>query len=93
MHPDIVYQLADARTTDLRRQAQRDALARAAAHGPSHAPRPGRHPIAVSLRRAVRSRRFGQQLWTLLHARALLDGPATVPQQRHPARTTRLSGR
>ena len=83
MHPTITYELALARTADLRRQAQRDAQARTAAHMPSRAPRPGRHRLAVSLRCACRQRRLGRQLWTLLHAQALLDGPATVPHQRH----------
>ena len=84
MHPLIDYEVATARIADLRRQAHHDALARAAAHPPSRAPLPGRHPIAVSRRRVGRPRRFGMQLWTLLHAQALLDGPATVPHRRHP---------
>ena len=32
----------------------------------------------TDLRRAVRQRRFGRQLWTLLHAQVLLDGPAAA---------------
>jgi len=83
MHPLIGYEVATARIADLRRQAHHDALARAAAHAPSRAPLPGRHPIAVSRRRVGRPRRFGMQLWRLLHAQALLDGPATVPHRRH----------
>jgi hypothetical protein len=74
MHPAISYELATARIADLRRQAQREALARAATHVPSATLQPGRNRIAVSLRRAGRQRRFGKQLWTLLHAQALLDG-------------------
>ncbi len=94
MHPTITYELALARTADLRRQAQHDARARAAAHVPSHAPRHGRHRLAARLRRAGRQRRFGQQLWTLLHAQVLLDGPAAPPHQRAlPAQASRLSGR
>ena len=83
MHPLIGYEVATARIADLRRQAHHDALARAAANVPSRAPLPGRYPIAVSRRRVGRPRRFGMQLWTLLHAQALLDGPATVPHRRH----------
>ena len=75
MHPAISYELATARIADLRRQAQRDALARAAARVPSSAPQPDRDPIPVRLRRAARQRRFEGQLWTLLHAQVLLDGP------------------
>jgi hypothetical protein len=80
MHPVISYELATARIADLHRQAQRDA-------------RPGRRRIAVSFRRVGRQRRFGQQLWALLHAQALLDS-ATLPHQRHlPAQAAGLSGR
>jgi hypothetical protein len=78
MHPAISYGLATARIVDLRRGAQRDALARAATHEPSSAPQPGRNRIPVSLRRVGRRRRFGVQLWTLLHAQALFHGPATA---------------
>ena len=75
MHPAISYELATARIADLRRQAQRDALAGAATPVPSRAPQPGRYPALAGRRRA---RRFGEQLWTLLHAQALLDGPAAA---------------
>jgi len=34
------------------------------------------------LRRTDRKSRFAEQLWALLHAQALLDGPATHPHQR-----------
>ena len=34
------------------------------------------------LRRKGRPRRFTEQLWTLLHAQALLDGPAAHRYQR-----------
>jgi hypothetical protein len=78
MHPSISHELAMARIADLHRQAQHDPRARAATREPSKAPQPGRHRIAVSLRRAVRQRRFGLQLWSLLHAQVLLDGPAPV---------------
>ena len=78
MRPDISYELATARIADLHRQTQRDALARAATRVPSSAPQHDRNRTLVSLRRAGRPRRFGQQLWTLLHAQALLDGPAAV---------------
>ena len=94
MHPVISYELATARIADLRRQAQRDARARATVHVPTRAPRPGRRRIAVSFRRVGRQRRFGQQLWALLHAQAPLDDPVTLPHQRHlPAQAAGLSGR
>lgn len=83
MHPVISRELTTARLADLRRQAQRDALARAAAHAPSRPAQPGKHQRAVSLRRLGRQRRFRQQLWALLHAQALLEGPATLPHRRH----------
>ncbi len=76
--PVISYELAQARSADLRRRGQRDASARAAAPVPSGAPQLSGNQIPVSHRRAGRRRRFGVQLWTLLHAQALLDGPATA---------------
>jgi hypothetical protein len=80
MRPTANYELS---TADLRCQTQRDALARDAAHVPSGTPQRGRNRILVSLRRAGRQRRLGRQLWVLLHAQALLDGPAAFPHQRH----------
>jgi hypothetical protein len=50
MHPIISYELAQARIADLRREAQRDELARAAAHVPSNTPQPNRKRIRLSLR-------------------------------------------
>ena len=50
MHPSISYKLATARIADLRRQAQRDALAQAAAHVPPSAPQPDRNRNLASLR-------------------------------------------
>jgi hypothetical protein len=50
MHPAISYELAQARIADLRRQAQRESLARAVAHVPSSAPQPGGKRIPGSLR-------------------------------------------
>ena len=41
MHPSLNYYLATARAADLRHQAQRDALARAARRERRH---PGQHP-------------------------------------------------
>jgi hypothetical protein len=78
MYPLTSYGLARARIADLRCQAQRDALARAAAHLPSWGLQLSRNRIPGCLLRIGRQRRFGVQLWTLLHAQALLDGPATV---------------
>ena len=77
MHPAISYELATARIADLRRRARRDALARAATRATQRAAA-DRNRIPVSLRPAARRRRFGQQLWTLLHAQVLLDGPAAA---------------
>ena len=76
MHPAMSH-LANSRAADLQRQARRDALARAAAQLPPHQAQPGRHRIPVSLRRARVQRRFGAQLWALLHAQTLLDGATT----------------
>jgi hypothetical protein len=49
MHPTITHDLAQARIADLRRQAQRHELARAAAHAPSGARQPNRTRIRLSL--------------------------------------------
>jgi hypothetical protein len=48
MHPTITYELAQARIADLRREAQRHELARAAAHAPSSA-QPNRKRRRLSL--------------------------------------------
>jgi hypothetical protein len=74
MHPATSYELATAQIAHLRRQAQHDALTRAAAGVPSSTPGPGRNRIPVSLRRIGRPRRLGTRLWALLHAQVLLDG-------------------
>jgi len=61
MHPAISYELAKARIADLRHQAQRDALARAATRLSWSAPRSHRNQIPVSLRsRPGRRRRACQ---------------------------------
>ena len=44
MHPAISCELATAQIADLRRQAQRDALARATTRAPSSAPQPEQEP-------------------------------------------------
>jgi hypothetical protein len=49
MHPGISYELAQARIADLRRQAQREGLARAAVDPQSRTPRPNRKWLPVSL--------------------------------------------
>jgi hypothetical protein len=48
-HTAISYELSRARSADRRRQAQHDALARAAAHPRSRTPRPNRKWLPVSL--------------------------------------------
>lgn len=54
MYPLSSYELAQARAADLRRQAQRDALARAARRARhTHTHRPG-HPAPAHLSAAVR---------------------------------------
>ena len=70
MHPAISYELAQARIADLRRQAQRESLARAVAHVPSSAPQPGRKRIPVSLRLwPGRRRREWQATTPVTHSR------------------------
>ena len=61
-HPDISYQLSQARIADRRREAQREGLARAAAHPQSRAPRPTRKWLPVSLYFWAGSRRRARQL-------------------------------
>jgi len=46
MHPELHYQLAQARVADLHRQAQRDALARAARRARRKRTRRPGHPAA-----------------------------------------------
>jgi hypothetical protein len=58
-HPVISYELSRARTADQRRQAQREGLARAAAHREPPAPRPSR-----------KSRPAGRYLWAVNRRRA-----------------------
>jgi hypothetical protein len=55
MHPSVSYELAAGRIADLRRQAQRDGLARAATHVPLGAPQPARNRIPAFLRRLRRA--------------------------------------
>ena len=60
MHPTISYYLTTARTADMRRQAERDALARAARQAPTH--QPGHS--------APRLPATGRRLLTFLRARS-----------------------
>jgi hypothetical protein len=83
MHPTISYELAKARNADLRSQAQRGALARAAAHLSSSGPPPGRNQIPASLRRMGRPRRLGTRLWALLHAQVWIT-PSLVETRFSP---------
>ena len=61
-HPAISYELSQARITDRRRQAQREELARAAAHPQSRAPRPNRKWLPVSLYFWAGNRRRARQV-------------------------------
>ena len=80
MHHTISYDLAQARIADLRQQAQRDALARAA-RGPGRRFRPGLRRRALRRTRAVPGtpRPFSPP-W---HATYPLAEPARVPGRRH----------
>jgi hypothetical protein len=82
MHSGTSYQLATTRIADMPSRAGHDALARAIAPVPPSIPQPGRNRLAARLRRIGRQRRFGERLWTLLHAQALLDGSAAHRHQR-----------
>jgi hypothetical protein len=61
MHPGISYELAQARIADLRRQAQREGLARAAAHSSPSAPQPNGNTIPDSVRSWFGNRRRAYQ--------------------------------
>ena len=50
MHPTVSYELTQARIADSHRRAQRERLARAAAHVPPSAPPSSRKRIPVRLR-------------------------------------------
>lgn len=75
MHPTISFELAQARIADLRRQAQRDALARAATHLSSSTPQSNKNRIPVSLRSWFGNRRRAYQT----------GGHATVGSRATPA--------
>ncbi len=61
-HPTISYELSQARIADWRRQAQRDGLARAAAHPQSRTPGPDRKWRPVSLYFRAGNRRRARQI-------------------------------
>jgi transposase-like protein len=62
LHPAISYELSQTRIADWRRQAQRDGLARAAAHPQTRAPRPDRKWRPVSLYFLAGNRRRPDQV-------------------------------
>jgi hypothetical protein len=62
LHPAISYELSQARIADRRRQAQREGLARAAAHPQSRTPRPNRKWLPVSLYFRAGNRRRPRQV-------------------------------
>jgi predicted transcriptional regulator len=68
MHPTLNYQMAQARIDDLRRQAQRDALARAARQSRSWHPRQAARPVPRLLAAARRALTI-----------SLVTGPRTAP--------------
>jgi len=70
MQPSISSDQTPAWVADLRRQAQQEGLSTAAAYPPAERPEPRSHRLQARLNRISR------QLWTLLHAQALLAGPA-----------------
>lgn len=70
MQPSISSDQNQAWVADLRRQAQQEGLSSAAAYPPPGRPEPHSRRLQASLDRISR------QLWTLLHAQALLAGPA-----------------
>jgi hypothetical protein len=61
-HPAISYELSQARIADLRRQAQREGLARAAVDPQSRAPRPNRKWFPVGLYFWAGNRRRARQI-------------------------------
>lgn len=71
MQPSISTEQNQDWLADLRRQAQQEGRSTATAHPPSARPQP------ASRRLPVIASRIGQQLWALLHAPALLAGPAS----------------
>jgi hypothetical protein len=72
MHPTISYYLATARAAELRRQAQQDALARAARQARTHKLEQAAPRLAAAGRRLLTSR----------HPAAPDQPPASPPRQR-----------
>jgi hypothetical protein len=72
MHPTISYHLAAARAADLRSQAQRDALARAARHARTHKLEHAAPKLAAA----------GRRLLTSLRPAAPDQPPVSPPRQR-----------
>jgi len=72
MHPTISYYLATARAAELRSQAQRDALARAARHARTHKLEHAAPRLAAA----------GRRLLTFLRPAAPDQPPASPPRQR-----------
>jgi hypothetical protein len=72
MHPTIIHHLATARAAELRSQAQRDALARAARHTRTHKLEHAAPRLAAA----------GRRLLTSLRPAAPDQPPASPPRQR-----------
>ena len=69
MHPTISYYLATARAAELRSQAQKDALARAARHARTHKLEHAAPRLAAAGRRLLTSLRAPRHLTSLPHRR------------------------
>ncbi|HET6192667.1 MAG TPA: hypothetical protein VFE59_37360 [Trebonia sp.] len=74
MHPTISYYLATARAAELRSQAQRGALARAARHARTHKPEHAAPRLAGA----------GRRLLTSLRPAAPDQPPASPPPRQRP---------
>ena len=82
MHPAITYKLAQTRIADLRRRAQREGLARAAAHLSPSAPQPNRNRIPDSIRSWFGNRRRAYQT-------GVMPRPTQEPRCNHGSHQSR----
>jgi hypothetical protein len=82
MHPTSGYEPAKVRIADLRRQAQREGPARAAAHLSPSAPQPSRNRIPVTFRSWFGNRRPA-------HQTGVMPRPAREPRGKHGSHQSR----